>query len=140
MVSLRYLLDTNIVIFALRDRPDIVRRRFSGARDQLAVSAITVAELAYGSERSSEPDRNRAAVAEFLGMLEVLDMDSNAAEHAGRLRAELAARGTPIGAFDTLIAGHARSRGLIVVTNNMREFSRVDGLLVEDWSAATPGR
>ena len=135
-MTIRYLLDTNIVILALRKRPEIVRRRFSGATGSLAVSVVTVAELAYGAEKSAHPDRNSRATAEFLGMLDIVPLDATAAEHAGRIRAELASVGSPIGAYDTLIAGHARSRGLIVVTNTTREFSRVKGLLVEDWSVA----
>lgn len=99
----------------------------------MAVSTITVAELAYGVERSSRPDQNRGAVEEFLALLEVMPLDASAAEHAGRIRAELAITGTPIGAYDALIAGQARSRGLVVVTNNTREFARVPGLLLEDW-------
>ena len=135
-MTIRYLLDTNIVIFALRERPEILRRRFSGATGSLAVSVVTVAELAYGSEKSAQPERNSRATAEFLGMLDILPLDTTAAEHAGRIRAELGSVGTPIGAHDTLIAGHARSGGLVVVTDNTREFSRVKGLLVEDWSVA----
>jgi len=132
-VSVRYLLDTNIVIFALRTRAEALRARFAAATDRMAVSTITVAELAYGVERSSRPDQNRGAVEEFLALLEVMPLDASAAEHAGRIRAELAITGTPIGAYDALIAGQARSRGLVVVTNNTREFARVEGLLVEDW-------
>lgn len=132
-MSVRYLLDTNIVIFALRTRADTLRARFTAAQGTMAVSTITVAELAYGVERSARPEDNRAAVEQFLALLEVLPVDAAAAEHSGRIRAELAATGTPIGAYDALIAGQARSRGLVVVTNNTREFSRVAGLLVEDW-------
>ncbi len=132
-MSVRYLLDTNIVIFALRARPDSLRARFRAADGMMAVSTVTVAELSYGTERSLRPQQNRDAVEELLARLEVQALDGAAAEHSGRIRAELAAAGTPIGAYDVLIAGHARSRGLIVVTNNTREFDRVPGLLVEDW-------
>ena len=117
-MSVRYLLDTNIVIFALRTRAESLRTRFAAAADQMAVSTITVAELAYGVERSSRPDQNRGAVEEFLALVEVMPLDASAAEHAGRIRAELATTGTPIGAYDALIAGQARARGLVVVTNN----------------------
>lgn len=132
-MTVRYLLDTNIVIFALRTRAGALRARFAAATDHMAVSTITVAELAYGVERSSRPDQNRGAVEEFLALLEVMPLDASAAEHAGRIRAELAITGTPIGAYEALIAGQARARGLVVVTNNTREFARVAGLLVEDW-------
>ena len=132
-MTVRYLLDTNIVIFALRSRAETLRSRFTAAQRLMAVSTVTVAELAYGSERSSRPEQNRNAVEEFLALLEVVPLDAAAAEHSGRIRAELAATGTPIGAYDALIAGQARSQGLVVVTNNTREFARVAGLLVEDW-------
>lgn len=85
-------------------------------------------------ERSANPARNLAEVQGFAARLDVLDFDSNAAAHAGQIRAELARLGTPIGPYDQMIAGHARSRGLIVVTNNRREFERVPGLRMEDWT------
>jgi tRNA(fMet)-specific endonuclease VapC len=92
-------------------------------------------ELIYGAEKSSSPERNLAVVEGFSARLEVLSYDEMAATHTGQLRAELALNGTPIGPYDQLIAGHARSRGLIVVTNNRRDFDRVAGLRVEDWTA-----
>ena len=131
---LRYLLDTNIVIFALRTRPEVLRTRFTQKQGQLAVSSITVAELVYGAEKSEQQEGNQRAVDEFLGLVDVIPFDSDAAAHSGQIRAALAALGTPIGPYDALIAGHARSRGLVVVTNNAREFDRVQGLLVEDWT------
>lgn len=132
---LRYLLDTNIAIFVLRNRSAVLEARFVEARGQLAISNISVAELAYGAEKSERPADNRRTVDEFLALLDVLDFDTAAAAHSGQIRAALGAAGTPIGSYDTLIAGHARSRGLVVVTNNRREFDRVPGLLVDDWSA-----
>ena len=131
---LRYLLDTNIAIFVLRNRSAQLQARFVEARGELAISSVSVAELAYGAEKSERPTENRRAVEEFLALLDVLDFDGAAASHSGQIRASLAAAGTPIGGYDVLIAGHARSRGLVVVTNNTREFERVSGLLVEDWS------
>lgn len=131
---LRYLLDTNIAIFALRHRQAALQAHFVDARGQLSISSISVAELAYGAEKSSRPSENQRAVDEFLALIDVIDFDSAAAAHAGQIRAALGAAGTPIGSYDTLIAGHARSRALVVVTNNVREFERVPGLLVEDWS------
>jgi len=132
---LRYLLDTNIAITVLRSRSAAVGQRFVEARGQLAISAISVAELAYGAEKSAQPPQNHHAVEEFLALLEVLPFDAPAAAHSGQIRAALTAVGAPIGSYDTLIAGHARSRGLVVVTDNIREFERVPALLVEDWLA-----
>ncbi|ANC31802.1 type II toxin-antitoxin system VapC family toxin [Isoptericola dokdonensis] len=128
-----YLLDTNILIALLRDRGDAARRRLVEATGRVGVSTISEMELEYGIERSASPARNRQAVDELLSLVEVIDLDSLAAMHAGRIRAVLAARGTPIGPYDALLAGHARSLGLVMVTNNVREFSRVPGLEVEDW-------
>ena len=133
-MTLRFLLDTNIVVFALRSRPTSLRDRLSDASGRLAVSTITVSELAYGTERSKDAAANRSATRAFIANVEVLAFDSDAAEHAGEIRADLAKAGTPIGGYDVLIAGHARSRGLAVVTNNVREFARVPGLQVVDWS------
>lgn len=133
-MTLRYLLDTNVVIVALRHRPTALRDRFTEASGRMAVSSVTVAELAYGAEKSAVPSKNAAAVEEFLGLVEVLAFGRVAAEHAGEIRADLARSGTPIGPFDGLIAGHARSIGLTVVTSNIREFGRVAGLRVVDWT------
>lgn len=133
-MTTRFLLDTNVVIEVLRGAPADLRtamRRHSG---EMAISTITISELAYGAARSSDPDRNRAAVDGFIPFVDVLDLDARAAEHAGHIRADLAGAGTPIGGYDLLISGLARSRGLTVVTNNLREFNRVPGLLVEDWT------
>jgi tRNA(fMet)-specific endonuclease VapC len=132
-VNTLYLLDTNILITLLRDRGDAARRRLVEATGRVGVSTISEMELEYGIERSASPARNRQAVDELLSLVEVLDLDSLAAMHAGRIRAVLAARGTPIGPYDALLAGHARSLGLVMVTNNVRELSRVPGLEVEDW-------
>lgn len=138
-MTARFLLDTNIVIFALRDRTPTLRERLTEHFGRMAVSAITVAELQYGIERSSDPARNRRAADEFLSLVEVQPLSVPAAEHSGEIRAALAAVGRPIGAYDVLIAGHARAAGLTVVTNNVREFDRVPGLLVEDWSEPVNG-
>lgn len=128
-----HLLDTDVAIEILRGRDAAVRSRLQEADRGLAVSAVTVMELAYGASRSSDPGRNSKAVDAFLGLVGVEDFDTEAASHAGEIRAELAADGEPIGAYDVLIAGHARSRGLVVVTRNVREFARVPGLRVEVW-------
>ena len=90
-------------------------------------------EPIYGAEKSANPERNLADVEGFAARLDVLPYDEHAAAHTGELRAELARVGKPIGPYDQMIAGHARSRGLVLVTNNVREFERVPGLRVEDW-------
>jgi tRNA(fMet)-specific endonuclease VapC len=135
---LRYMLDTNICIFTVKSRPPQVREAFNRHHGQICISSVTLMELIYGAEKSAHPDRNLSVVEGFAARLEVLAYDEIAASHTGQLRAELARSGTPIGPYDQLIAGHARSRGLIVVTNNRREFDRVPGLRVEDWAAPTP--
>jgi len=131
---LKYMLDTNICIFTIKNRPQQVRQAFNRFHDQLCISSISLMELIYGAEKSANPEKNFAVVEGFAARLEVLSYDEPAANHTGQLRAELARNGTPIGPYDQLIAGHARSRGLIMVTNNRREFDRVTGLRVEDWS------
>lgn len=110
-----------------------VRGTFKRHHGQLAISTVTLMELIYGAEKSSNPERNLADIAGFAARLEVLKYDQDASIHTGQLRAELARAGTPIGPYDHMIAGHARSQGLILVTNNRREFDRVPGLRVEDW-------
>lgn len=118
----------------MRREPSPLRQRLRAESDRLAVSTITVSELAYGVQRSTEPSSNRRAVEQFLALTSVLPFTSAAAEHAGEIRALLAAAGTPIGGYDVVIAGHARSAALAVVTNNTREFARVPGLEVIDWT------
>lgn len=130
---LRYLLDTNLCIRVLRDRPAGLRERFNAEASGLCMSDVVLYELLYGAEKSAKPAENRTAVERFAARLAVLPFDSAAAAHAANIRADLERRGAPIGAYDVLIAGHARSRGLIVVTGNLREFNRVEGLRSEDW-------
>jgi tRNA(fMet)-specific endonuclease VapC len=132
---LRYLLDTNFCIRVLRDRPAAARERFNREADGLAISTIVLTELLHGAAKSARAAENRRAVEGFAARLEVLAFDSEAAAHAGDIRAELERAGQPIGGYDVLIAGHARSRGLVVVTGNLREFLRVAGLRCEDWLA-----
>ncbi len=131
---LRYMLDTNLCIRVLRDRPRALRERFNAEATALCVSSVIVYELLVGAEKSSTPPETRREVERFLARLELLQFDEAAAAHAADIRARLEARGSPIGPYDTLIAGHARSRGLTVITANLREFSRVDGLRAEDWA------
>ena len=132
---LRYLLDTNLCIRVLRDRPPEVRERFNLEADGLCISAVVLTELLHGAAKSGRPEHNRAEVERFAARLEVLPFDEAAADHAADIRATLERRGQAIGGYDLLIAGHARSRGLTVVTGNLSEFGRVDGLRCEDWLA-----
>ena len=131
---LKYMLDINICIYTIKNKPQQVRDAFNRHHSQLCISSVSLMELIYGSEKSANPERNLTVVEGFAARLEVLNYDEIAASHTGQLRAELARAGTPIGPYDQLIAGHARSRGLIVVTNNRREFDLVPGLRVEDWT------
>jgi tRNA(fMet)-specific endonuclease VapC len=130
---LRYSLDTNFCIRVLRDRPPGLRDRFNREADSLCISTIVLTELLHGAARSARPDHNRGEVQHFAAHLEVLPFDADAAGHAADIRASLEQRGQTIGGYDVLIAGHARSRGLIVVTGNLGEFNRVEGLRCEDW-------
>lgn len=132
---LKYMLDTNICIFTIKNRPEQVREAFNRHHGHICISSVSLMELIYGAEKSANPQKNLAIVEGFAARLDVLAYDEIAANHTGQLRAELARSGTPIGPYDQLIAGHARSRGLIIVTNNRREFDRVPGLRVEDWAA-----
>ena len=131
---LKYLLDTNICIYTIKNRPDAVRKTFIEHDGQMCVSTITQMELIYGAEKSAAVARNLKDVEGFLARLEIKDFNPSAAAHTGQIRAELAKAGTPIGPYDQMIAGHARSLGLIVVTNNASEFSRVPGIRVENWA------
>lgn len=130
---LKFMLDTNICIFTIKNRPQEVREAFKQHHGQLCISTVTLMELVYGAEKSAFPERNLATIEGFAARLDVLMYDEAAASHTGQLRAEQAKVGKRIGPYDQMIAGHARSRGLILVTNNMREFKAVPGLRVEDW-------
>jgi tRNA(fMet)-specific endonuclease VapC len=132
---LRYMLDTNLCIRVLRDRPAAVRARFNQEADGLCISSVVLYELLYGAAKSAQPERHRAEVEQFAARLQLLDFDQEAAGHAADIRATLERSGQVIGGYDLMIAGHARSRGLIVVTGNLREFQRVQGLRSEDWLA-----
>ncbi len=135
---LKYMLDTNIVIFTIKNKPLHMRELFNRHQGQLCISTVTLMELIYGAEKSAFPERNLAVVEGFKARVTVLDYDALAAEHTGQLRAEQAREGKPIGPYDQMIAAHARSLGLIIVTNNVREFERVPGLRIEDW--VNPGQ
>ncbi len=133
MTMLKYLLDTNIVIYVIKNRPLSVLDAFNRNSGRMAISSITLAELTHGIEKSGNPARNLAVVEDFVSRLEVLPYDDRAAWQYGIILAALEKQGTPIGVNDLHIAGHARSLGLIIVTNNLREFERIPGVSVENW-------
>lgn len=130
---LRYLLDTNIVIYVIKRRPLEVLDVFNRQHGRMAISSITLAELAHGAEKSSDVARNTTVVEDFASRLTVLPYDDKAAWQYGSIRAVLEKQGQPIGINDLHIATLARSNGLTLVTNNLREFERVPGLLLENW-------
>jgi tRNA(fMet)-specific endonuclease VapC len=131
---LKYLLDTNIVIYTMKNRPQQVKRRFEQHHGQMGISAVTIGELVFGAEHSQQVERNLADIEEMVARLEVLPFDTKAAYQFGRIRAALYRTGRPIGPYDMMIAGQAIASGLKLVTNNVKEFERVPGLLLEDWS------
>ena len=131
---MRYMLDTNICIYAIKNKPEKVLKTLKEKmNDGICISAITLAELAHGVEKSAARDKNRAALLRFLTILTVLPFDDLAAAEYGEVCADLQRKGTPIGTMDMLIAAHAKTEGLILVTNNTREFERVEGLTLENW-------
>ena len=130
---LRYMLDTNICIYVIRNRPAGLRERFDELGEQLCISTITLGELYFGAEKSARPAQNRKTVEEFVARLDILPLSADAAAHYGQIRAGLERAGRPVGLHDMLIGAHARSEGLILVTNNRREFDRIPGLSVENW-------
>jgi len=130
---LRYLLDTNIVIYVLKRRPVEVLSTFNANASRMAMSSITLAELLHGAEKSSRVSENLAAIEDFCSRLQVLPYGPKAAQHYGAIRAALEKLGQPIGVNDMHIAAHARSEGLVLVTNNMGEFARVPALETENW-------
>ena len=130
---LRFMLDTDTCIYTIKHKPQSVREAFNRHPGQLCINTITLMELVYGAEKSSLPATNLDIVEGFAARLEVLHYDIQAAAHTGQLRAELSRKGKPIGPYDEMIAGHARSLGLILVTNNLRQFRHVPGLRLENW-------
>ena len=131
-----YMLDTNILIKAIRQKDHPVREKLLGFVDGgLCISTITYTELLYGVYRSVNPQKNLMSLNALLSWITILPFDATAAASAGEIMAFLAGRGTPIGDRDTLIAGHAKSLGITLVTHNVREFERIPGLMIEDWLA-----
>jgi tRNA(fMet)-specific endonuclease VapC len=132
---MKYLLDTNICIYALKGNQTVLRRLLAHQRSEVAVSVITEAELRAGAAKSDSPHKTLRAVENFLGPITILPLLSHDAIAYGAVRAKLERAGTPIGPLDTLIAAHAVGRKLVLVTNNEREFARVAGLRIENWAA-----
>jgi tRNA(fMet)-specific endonuclease VapC len=127
------MLDTNICIYVMKNYPQDLRDKFNALAEQLCISSITLGELHYGAEKSARRTENLTVIERFVARLDVLPFANNAAAHYGQVRAELERAGTPCGVHDMQIGGHARSAGLIVVTNNMREFTRMPGVRSENW-------
>jgi tRNA(fMet)-specific endonuclease VapC len=130
---LTHMLDTDICIYVMRKRSLDLLEKFNSLAEQLCISSITLGELHYGAEKSARRAANLTGLEHFVARLDVLAFDAKAAMHYGQLRAELQRSGTPCGPHDMQIGGHARSEGLIVVTNNTREFSRMPGVRTENW-------
>jgi tRNA(fMet)-specific endonuclease VapC len=131
-VTAEHLVDTDIAIEALRKRDQELMAQMRAA-GTVALSSISLYELRFGAERSADPERNHRAVDELVAATIVLPFDHVVAAEAGVIRAALAGAGTPIGPYDVLIAAHARVRDLTLVTRNVKEFRRVDGLRVIKW-------
>ena len=127
------MLDTNIVIYILKRRPLEILSTFNANANRMAISSITLAELTHGAEKSDRVTENLEVIDDFCSRLEVLPYGEKAAQHYGAIRAGLEKLGQPIGVNDIHIAGHARSEGLALVTNNVSEFERVPGLELENW-------
>lgn len=132
---MRYMLDTNICIYAIKHKPEQVLMRLQEHDSaDICISSVTYAELVHGVEKSKAIEKNRVALALLLTNIEIMNFDSLAAESYGKIRADLEKAGTPIGSLDMMIAGHAKSLGYTVVTNNTKEFERVKELLIENWA------
>jgi len=133
---MKYMLDTNICSYIMKKKPEVVFERFSKLNiGDVCISTVTLAELEYGVEKSSFPERNRVALLGFITPLEIMPFCNSAAFIYGKVRAELEKQGKVIGAYDLMIGAHAVSEELILVTNNIREFERIPGLKFENWIA-----
>lgn len=129
-----WMLDTDICIFILRKKQEQVFERLRATEPgDVAISSVTLAELMYGVQKSSFPEQNLQALIRFLAPIDVLPFDDHAAFRYGNVRHALQSKGMPIGPYDMMIASHALSAGYTLVTNNTREFNRVQGLIVENW-------
>ena len=132
---MKYMLDTNICIYAIKNKPECVFWHISdNIKKGLCISVITFAELQYGIAKSNYPEKNAKSLSKLFSYMSILPFDETAAEEYGKLCADLKKKGTPIGVMDMLVAAHAKARDCILVTNNVKEFERVDGLLIENWT------
>jgi tRNA(fMet)-specific endonuclease VapC len=132
---MEYLLDTNICIYIIKKKPMVVFEKFKNFTvGDIGISSITLAELQYGIEKSSNAEKNREALQKFLTPIEIIDYGYDATIEYGKIRTELEKKGVPIGPLDMLIASHAKSLDVILVTNNVREFERISGLKIENWA------
>ena len=130
----RYMLDTNICIYIIKNKPQHVKKKFEAIdADQLFLSSITASELLYGAYKSEYVEKNIQALEVFFLKFQILDYDYSASDEYGKIRAYLERKGTVIGAMDMQIAGHSLANDMIVVTNNTKEFKRVEGLVLENW-------
>lgn len=133
---MKYMLDTNICIYVIKEKPESVIRKFlKNNPEEMCISSITYAELLYGVEKSKAIQKNRIALSLFLSPIKILEFNDYTAQEYGQIRADLEQKGMPIGSMDMLIAGHAKAEDLILVTNNTKEFQRVAGLKLENWAA-----
>jgi tRNA(fMet)-specific endonuclease VapC len=131
---LTHLLDTNVSIQVLKRRSAELEKRFTENGGRMALSDVSLYELFHGAQRYEDPSQRLNVIETFATRLEILPFDSRAALQAGQIRADLERKGQMIGAYDIMIAGCARSQGLVLVTGNLREFQKVDGLRLENWS------
>jgi len=131
---IKYMLDTNICVYIIKQKPAKVIERFKHADiSQIGISSITLSELQYGVSKSSKPEQNQMALSQFVAPLEILPYDDGAAQYYGDLRAGLEKRGTPIGSLDMLIAAHAISLNSVLISNNEKEFNRIPNLRIDNW-------
>jgi len=132
---MRYMLDTNICIYLIKKKPESVLKNLNLHMDEgISISVITLAELNHGVEASQYPEKNAVSLNQFLSIVDILPFDDDAAAEYGKICASLRRQGTPIGVMDMLIAAHAKAKGLIIVSNNAREFARVEGLELKNWA------
>lgn len=132
---MRYMFDTNICIYVIKHKPEKVFRKVQTIHpEDVCISSVTYAELVHGVEKSAAVEKNRLALSMFLANMDILDFDVEAADCYGKIRADLEKKGIPIGPLDMMIAAHAQSLGYTIVTNNVKEFSRVSTLRIENWA------
>ena len=132
---IKYMLDTNICMYIIKQKPQNIKERFRQAQvSEIGISSITLSELEYGVMKSAKPEQNKLALAQFVAPIEISAYDDVAAQHYGKIRARLERQGTPIGSFDMLIAAHALSINSVLITNNESEFGRVSHLKIENWA------